>query len=228
MSWREWAREVEIEPSIYAANFAILGEQLEALLAAGARIVHYDAGDGYFIDAITIGPIVLESIAPIAHRRGAVVDCHLMVSQPEKHFDQFKAAGGDSVTFHVEAVADATVAVRLARELELGVGIAFNPETSVDDVLRAADGVDLVLCMSIQPGHSGQKFMPDACARIEELRRRLPEDVLIQVDGGIGPGNVGDVHSAGASLLVAGSAIFWQPDIAAAYAEVLAAATGGR
>jgi ribulose-phosphate 3-epimerase len=227
VSWREWAREVEIQPSIYAANFAVLGEQLETLLTAGVRIVHFDAGDGHFIEPITIGPIVLESIAPIIHAGGGFVDCHLMVSQPEKHFEQFKAAGGDSVTFHAEVVRDPAAAIRLARDLDLGVGIAFNPETTVDDVLRAADGVDLVLCMSIHPGHSGQKFMPEAIERISELRRRLPEDVLVQVDGGIGRGNVADARAAGASLLVAGSAIFWQPDLAAAYRD-LAQAAGSR
>jgi ribulose-phosphate 3-epimerase len=223
VSWREWARDVEVQPSVYAANFAVLGEQLETLLDAGVRVLHYDVGDGHFIEPITIGPIVLESIGPIVHGRGGALDCHLMVSEPVKHFEQIKAAGGDSVTFHAEASADPAAAVRLARELGLGVGVAFNPETPVDDVLRAAEGVDLVLCMSIHPGRSGQKFMPEACARIAELRRRLPADVHVQVDGGIGPVNIRDVHGAGADLLVAGSSIFWQPDLAEAYRGLLGA-----
>jgi ribulose-phosphate 3-epimerase len=217
MAWREWVRGPQIQPSIYAANFARLGEQLETLLGAGVRAFHYDIGDGHFIDSITIGPIVLESIAPIIHEAGGMLDCHLMVSEPDKHFAQVKAAGGDSVTFHVEACDDPPHAIELARELGLGVGVAFSPETSVGEAVAAAEGAELVLCMSIHPGRSGQAFMPEACPRIAELRRRLGGDVLIQVDGGVGPGNIRDIHAAGADLLVAGSAIFWQEDPAEAY-----------
>ena len=216
MAWREWVRGPEIQPSIYAADFVRLGEQLETLLEAGVRVFHYDVGDGHFIDPITTGPIVLESIAPLVHGRGGILDCHLMVSEPEKHFEQIGAAGGDSVTFHVEACADVPRAVALARQLGLGVGIAFNPETPVEQAAVASTGADLALCMSIHPGRSGQSFMPEACTRIAELRRLLPE-VLIQVDGGISAANIRDVHEAGADLLVAGSSIFWQDDLAEAY-----------
>jgi ribulose-phosphate 3-epimerase len=221
MSWREWARDVEIQPLIYAANFAALGEQLETLLDAGVRVFHYEVGDGHFIDPITIGPIVLESIGPIVRCAGGVLDCHLMVSEPEKHFEQIEAAGGDSVTFHLEAVEDPARAISRARGLGLGVGIAINPETPVEAAVAASTGADLVLCMSIHPGHSGQAFMPEARGRIAELRRGLPTGVRVQVDGGIGPANVRDVHEAGADLLVAGSSIFWQPDLANAYRGLL-------
>jgi ribulose-phosphate 3-epimerase len=222
MSWQEWVRGVEVQPSIYAADFARLGEQLETLLDAGVRIFHYDVGDGHFIEPITIGPIVLESIAPLVRDRGGVLDCHLMVAEPEKHFAQISAAGGESVTFHVEATADPAAAIGLARELGLGVGVALNPETPVEAAIAAAKSADVVLCMSIHPGRSGQAFMPEACRRIAELRRRLPGDVLVQVDGGIGPENIADVHAAGADLLVAGSSIFWQPDLAEAYRGLVA------
>jgi ribulose-phosphate 3-epimerase len=216
-------RGVEVEPSIYAANFADLGAQLRRLLEAGVGIFHFDAGDGHFIEEITIGPIVLQSIAQLVHEAGGVLDCHLMVSQPVRHFESFKAAGGDSVTFHVEAVADPVEAISKARVLGLGVGVAFNPETAVEQAAAAAEGADLALCMSIHPGLSGQQFMPEALGRIADLRRRLPDGVFVQVDGGVNQGNIAQVRDAGAELLVAGSAIFWRDDPGAAY-EALAEA----
>src|SRR4051812_44099579 len=149
MPWGDWIRGVEIEPSLYAADFARLGEQLEELLDAGVRVFHFDVGDGHFVEPITIGPIVLESIAPLVHERGGALDCHLMVEEPAKHIPQIARAGGDSVTFHLEARGEPRELVALAREHGLGAGLAFNPETPVGDALAAADGVDLVLCMSI-------------------------------------------------------------------------------
>ena len=167
--------EVEVEPSIYAADFSRLGEQLDVLVEAGARVFHFDVGDGHFIPEITIGPIVLASISPLVHAWGAVLDCHLMVEDPERHFDAVAEAGGDSVTFHVEACADPARAIAAARSLGLGVGVAFNPETPVEEAAAAAEGADLVLCMSIHPGYSGQSFMPEATARIARLRDLLSD-----------------------------------------------------
>jgi ribulose-phosphate 3-epimerase len=215
--WRELARGIEIEPSLYAADFANLGAQIRALLAAGARIFHFDVGDGRFVEPITMGPIVLASIAPLVHRAGGALDCHLMVVEPEHHFAQIANAGGDSVTFHVEACEDPRRAIAAARALGLGAGVALNPETAVERALAAAEGADLVNCMSIHPGYSGQEFMPEALPRIAALRRGLPGDVLVQVDGGIERENAHAVSAAGASLLVAGTSIFDQPDISAAY-----------
>ena len=148
-----------------------------------------------------------------------MLDCHLMVSQPERHFESVRAAGGDSVTFHVEAVDDPERGAAHARELGLGVGIAFNPETEVERAAEAVEaaGMDLALCMSIHPGLSGQAFMPDSLGRIEKLRSLVPDTVLMQVDGGVSAENAAEIRKAGADLLVAGSAIFWQPDPAAAY-----------
>jgi ribulose-phosphate 3-epimerase len=212
--------ELEVEPSLYAADLARLGDQIERLMDAGARVFHFDIGDGRFIEPITMGPIVLESIAPMIEARGGVLDCHLMVVEPEKHFRQIAGAGGHSVTFHVEACEDPAPAIALARELGLGVGLAFNPETSVEKTLAAAKGVDLVLCMSIHPGYSGQEFLPEAPERIAALRTSLSDEVRVQVDGGIGLENIGDVHSAGADLIVVGSSIFGADDVASAYAEL--------
>jgi ribulose-phosphate 3-epimerase len=217
VTWADWVRGAEVEPSIYAADFARLGAQLEALLGAGARIFHFDVGDGHFIREITIGPVVLKSISGLVHDRGGRLDCHLMIEAPERQFESVKEAGGDSVTFHVEASEDPARTIARARELGLGVGVSFNPETDVATAARAAEGADLALCMSIHPGLSGQKFMPEALPRISELRRLLPDEVHVQVDGGIHADNVRSVRDAGADLLVAGSAVFWQDDPAAAF-----------
>jgi ribulose-phosphate 3-epimerase len=221
MSWAEWADDVEIEPSIYASDFSRLGEQLDALHAAGARVFHFDVGDGHFIPEITIGPVVAASMSPLARGWGTRLDCHLMVREPEKHFEGIAKAGGDSVTFHVEACDEPARAVAHARSLGLGVGLAFNPETPVEDAAAAAEGVDLVLCMSIHPGYSGQGFMPEAVERIARLRTLLPDEVRVQVDGGINGETVLGARDAGADLLVAGSAIFWNDDPATAFRELV-------
>jgi ribulose-phosphate 3-epimerase len=217
VAWREWVRTVEVEPSLYAADFANLGDQIRDLLNAEARVFHFDVGDGHFVEPITIGPIVLESIAPLVHARDAVLDVHLMVEEPERHIPQVARAGGDSVTFHVEACGDPATTIALAREHGLGVGIAFKPGTPVAEAAKAAEGADLCLCMSIEPGYSGQEFMPEALPRIRELRSLLPGEMFVQVDGGITAENVREVNEAGAALLVAGSAIFAREDLPRAY-----------
>ena len=222
MTWADWVRGPEVEPSIYAADFSRLGTQLDVLLDAGVRILHFDVGDGHFVSEITIGPVVLRSIAELVHERGGRLDCHLMIEAPERQFESIKDAGGDSVTFHVEAAEDPAGTIARARELGLGAGVAFNPEAEVAVAARAAKTADLALCMSIHPGLSGQKFMPEALDRIAELRRSLPESVLVQVDGGVHGENIRSVREAGADLLVAGSAIFWQDDPAAAYKALAA------
>src|SRR5436305_6140642 len=225
MAWNEWVRTVEIEPSLYAADFARLGEQLEVLLRAGCRIFHFDVGDGHFVEPMTIGPIVLQSIAPLVHEMGGVLDCHLMVDNPTRHFPQIAAAGGDSATFHYEVVDDVPATIAAAREHGLEVGVAFNPESEPEDVAAVASGADLVLCMSIHPGYSGQEFMPDAVDRIRRLRTALPERVNVQVDGGIDHETIGAAHAAGANLLVAGSAIFEGEVLPDAYRSLVQAVT---
>jgi ribulose-phosphate 3-epimerase len=223
VGWSEWVRGVEIEPSLYAADFLCLGDQLERLLDAGARVFHFDVGDGHFVPPVTIGPVVLRSIAPLVHARGGVLDCHLMVDDPLHHFREIAESGGDSVTFHVEVADDPDAVIAAARGLGLGAGVACNPGTPVERLADAAGRADLALCMSIEPGYSGQAFMSDALARIERLRALLRDDIHVQVDGGIGSGNVAAARAAGANLLVAGTAVFGQDDVGAAY-RVLAAA----
>ena len=223
MSWSDWIRTVEVEPSLYAADFARLGEQIDVLLRAGVRIFHFDVGDGHFVEPITIGPIVLQSISRQIHDAGAHVDCHLMTEHPERHFGAIAQAGGDSVTVHYEACDDLPAVVRAARTHELQVGLAFKPETSAAYAAHAAlsSRVDMVLCMSIEPGYSGQEFMPEAFERIRTTRSLLPPDVPIQVDGGIGPENIRQVREAGATLFVAGSSIFGREDLPRAYRRLL-------
>jgi len=223
MSWNDWVRTVEVEPSLYAADFSRLGEQIDILLRAGVRVFHFDVGDGHFIEPITIGPIVLQSIEPIIHAAGAFVDCHLMTETPEKHFAAIKKAGGDSVTVHYEACPDLNSVVLAARTHDLQVGLAFKPETSAAYAAHAAisSHVDIVLCMSIEPGYSGQEFMPEALDRIRVLRSVLPRDVHVQVDGGIGPENIKAVRDAGATLFVAGTSIFAREDLPRAYRRLL-------
>jgi ribulose-phosphate 3-epimerase len=221
MSWDEWIRGPEVEPSLYAADFSRLGEQIETLLEAGARIFHFDVGDGHFVPPVTIGPIVLQWIAPIVHRAGGRVDCHLMVEQPERHFEAIAEAGGDSVTFHFEVAGDVEAVAAQARRAGLATGLAFNPETEPEAVADVAAAVDLVLCMSINPGYSGQAFMPEAFGRIERLRYALHGGMHIQVDGGVGSENAGRLREAGADLLVAGTSVFGVEDIARAYRELV-------
>ncbi len=222
MGWRDWVRTVEIEPSLYAADFWRLGEQVQHLLNAGARVFHFDVGDGHFVPPVTIGPVVLRSLAPHVHAAGGRIDCHLMVDDPAHHFHEIAQSGGDSVTFHVEAVEDVSAVIARAREHGLGVGVAFNPGTPVEVAAEAAaEGADLCLCMSIQPGYSGQELMEDAYDRIARTRELV--DCHVQVDGGVKPENVRRVHDAGADLIVVGTGIFGFEDLPRAYRRLVQA-----
>ena len=171
-----------------------------------------------------MGPVVLRSIGPRIHAAGAVLDCHLMVADPAHHFEEFAASGADSVTFHVEATDDPAGVGAAARAYGLSVGVAFNPgtEPKAAAAFAAAAGAEMILCMSIEPGYSGQPFMPEAVGRVAELRELV--EVPIQVDGGVGEENVHLVRAAGASLFVAGNAVFADPDPPAAYRRIRAAA----
>jgi len=219
VAWAEWIRTVEVEPSLYAADFSRLGEQIDQLLRAGSRVLHYDVGDGHFVEPIIIGPIVLQSIGGLIHAGGGRVDVHLMIESPERHFRAFREAGADSVTFHYEAVEDVAAIAVAARENGLGVGVALKPQTRVEEVAEAAidADVDVVLCMSIEPGYSGQRFMPEAFERLRRLRDLLPATIQLQVDGGVNRENIQQAREAGANLLVAATAVFGHGDPALAY-----------
>lgn len=221
MAWREWIRTIEVEPSLYGADFSILGEQTEVLLRAGARVFHFDVGDGHFVEPITMGPIVLQSISALIHRYEGAIDVHLMVERPEKHFAAVAAAGGDSVTFHYEAVDDVPATIAVAREHGLQAGVAFNPETEPETVAAVAGDADIVLCMGIHPGYSGQPFREETYDRVRRLRAALPPAVYIQVDGGIGFETIRGTHDAGARLFVAASSIFQFEDLPRAYRRLV-------
>jgi ribulose-phosphate 3-epimerase len=223
VAWRDWIRTVEVEPSLYGADFAHLGAQVEQLLLADCRIFHFDVGDGHFVEPITMGPIVLKSISPLIHRHGGVIDVHLMVESPAKYFESVAAAGGDSVTFHYEAVSDVSATIRAAREHGLQAGVAFNPESEPEAVAAVSADADLVLCMGIHPGYSGQQFMEATYDRVRRLRRALDDAVYIQVDGGVADGNIAQIRACGASLLVAATAIFGHEDVAGAYRGLVSA-----
>jgi len=218
VAWKDWIRGAEIEPSIYAADFARLGDDLGALLDAGAKIFQFDVGDGHFVEPVTIGPIVLQAISPLFRQRGGILDVHLMVDNPEHHFEAFARAGADSVTAHFEIVGGHVgETAAKARDLGLGFGLAVNPDTPVEEVAAAADPVDLVLVMGVHPGSSGQAYIPDTTERVRRLGALLPAEVPIQVDGGVGEENIQALHQAGATLFVAGSSVFDGVDPPAAY-----------
>ena len=221
MGWSDRIRGAEVEPSVYGADFSRLGEQIGALLDAGCRIFHFDVGDGHFVEPITMGPIVLQSISPIIHRQGGAIDVHLMVERPAKYFEAVAKAGGDSVTFHYEAVDDVAATVAAARAQGLQAGVAFNPETEPESVAAATGDADLALCMAIHPGYSGQPFREETFGRVERLRAALPESIHIQVDGGVVPENIRRLRDCGATLLVAASSIFARDDPPAAYRELV-------
>jgi ribulose-phosphate 3-epimerase len=225
MSWDDWIRTVEVEPSLYAADFSRLGEQVEVLLRAECRVFHFDVGDGHFIPPVTTGPIVLKWIAPIVHREGGVLDCHLMIEDPERHIAGFAEAGADSVTVHHEACENLAEVVAVAREHGLHVGLAFNPETDVDEAAHAAREaeVDIALCMSVHPGYSGQAFIEGSVERVAKLRSLLPRSMHVQVDGGVGPSNIAELRDAGAELFVAATAIFGREDLPRAYRRLVQA-----
>jgi ribulose-phosphate 3-epimerase len=223
MSWADWMRGAEVEPSLYAADFSRLGEQIDSLLAAGCRVFHFDVGDGHFVEPVTMGPIVLQSISPVVHAGGGAIDVHLMVERPAKYFEPVAQAGGDSVTFHFEAVDDVPGTIAAARAQGLQAGVSFNPESEPESVARVAVHADLVLCMSIHPGYSGQAFREETFSRVERLRAALPESIPIQVDGGVGLRNIRELRDRGASLFVGGASIFARDDPPAAYRELAAA-----
>ena len=211
-----------VEPSIYAADFARLGEQLESLLDAGARVFHFDIGDGHFIGEITIGPVVLRSIAGLVHERDGVLDCHLMVSQPERHFESVRAAGGDSVTFHVEAVDDPAGRPRTRVSWASASASPSTPgrRSSGGRRRRGRHGHGPL------HEHPPRPFRTGLHARSVRPHHEtaLPGDdtVFVQVDGGVSAENAAGIREAGADLLVAGSAIFWQDEPAAAYVDLTA------
>ena len=212
-----------VAPSILSADFARLGSQIDEVMDAGARVIHFDVMDGHFVPPITIGPLVLSGIADQVHAAGGAVDVHLMIESPERQIEEFAKAGADSITFHAEATPHANRTLHAIRELGCLAGVAINPGTPAEALTELRGYADLVLCMTVNPGWGGQAFIESSPAKVERLRG-IAGEARIEVDGGIDAATAGPVAAAGASLFVAGSAIFGAADPAAAYTAITAAA----
>jgi ribulose-phosphate 3-epimerase len=212
MTGRERARElraaVRVVPSILSADFGDLRNQVREVLDAGARVIHVDVMDGHFVPPITVGTLAVAAIADEVHAAGGMVEAHLMIEQPERQVREFAGSGADSVTFHAEATPNADYVARLIADHGAGVGVAINPATPVGVLEELAGSIDLALCMTVNPGWGGQDFIERSLAKLIRLRSLLGEDTPIEVDGGIGPQTAPRCREAGASLFVAGSAIF--------------------
>ena len=213
-----------IAPSILAADFGRLTEQVETVLQAGAKVIHVDVMDGHFVPPITMGPLVVGAIAEQVHAAGAVVDVHLMIERPERHVQAFADAGADGITLHVEATPHVHYALQAVRDAGCRAGVALNPGTPPEAVSAVAADADLVLCMTVNPGWGGQRFLEASPGRIERLRAMAGPETVIEVDGGIGADTVAGCAAAGAGLFVAGSAVFGAPDAGAAVREIARAA----
>jgi ribulose-phosphate 3-epimerase len=222
---RELIGSRRVQPSILSADYSRLGEELAPLIEAGARVIHVDVMDGHFVPPITIGPVVVESIRDQVHEVGGLLDCHLMVERPERQIEQFASAGADSITVQAESTPNVHYALKQIRQAGLLAGVAINPGTPVEAVAELSDAVDLVLCMTVNPGWGGQPFIERSPAKVRRLRELVGGDLPIQVDGGISAASARAVSDAGATLFVAGSAIFRAPDPVGAYREI-AALTG--
>jgi ribulose-phosphate 3-epimerase len=219
---RELISRRQVQPSILAADFARLGTQLEQVMEAGARVIHVDVMDGHFVPPITIGPVVVESIREQVHDAGGLLDCHLMVSRPETQIEQFAQAGADSITIQIEATPNIHYTLAQIRAAGCLAGLAVNPGTPAEVVSELRDSVDLLLCMTVNPGWGGQDFIESSPDKVRRLRSLVGEELPIQVDGGISAQTVASAADAGATLYVAGSAIFRRPDPAAAYRQIAA------
>jgi ribulose-phosphate 3-epimerase len=215
---------VRVAPSILSANFGRLGEQVQIVIDAGARVIHFDVMDGHFVPPITIGPLVLEGIADQVHAAGGVVDVHLMIERPERQVVEFAKAGADSITVHYEATPHVHYALRQIKDAGCRAGLAINLSTPADVAALVQDDLDLVLCMTINPGWGGQKLVPASLDKVGRLRGLLPDRIVIEVDGGIDPQTGPRAVGAGARFLVAGSYVFGADDPAAAYRALVAAA----
>ena len=216
---------LRVAPSILSADFSRLGAQVDAVLEAGARLIHVDVMDGHFVPPITIGPLVAGSIADRVHAAGGALDVHLMIERPDRQVADFIKAGADCVTIHFEADPHAHRTLGAIRDAGCLAGLALNPGTAVDAIRELRGEADLVLCMSVNPGWGGQRFIASTPDKVRRLGRLAP-DAALEVDGGIDAGTIGSVAEAGATLFVAGSAIFSQPDPAVAYARIADAAAG--
>jgi ribulose-phosphate 3-epimerase len=207
-----------IAPSILAANFARLGEEVDNVLEAGADIVHFDVMDNHYVPNLTIGPMVCKALRD--HGVMAPIDVHLMVQPVDDLIRMFADAGATYITFHPEASNHIDRSLQLVRDLGCKAGLVLNPGTGLDVARWVMDKMDMLLLMSVNPGFGGQKFIPSTLDKLQQARELIDNsgyDIRLEVDGGVGVNNIAEVAAAGADTFVAGSAIFNQPD----YTEVI-------
>jgi ribulose-phosphate 3-epimerase len=209
-------RKIRIAPSILSADFARLGEEIKAVEAAGADLIHVDVMDGHFVPNITIGPLVVEACKRVTK---LPLDVHLMIENPERYIADFAKAGADYLVVHAETGYHLHRLLQSIRELKVKAGVSLNPATPLEALDYVLGDLDMVLIMSVNPGFGGQAFIPSALEKIKRLRRTIDDrklSVEIEVDGGVKPANGKEIADAGADILVAGSAVFGTKDYAAA------------
>ncbi len=214
------SRRIDIAPSILAADFALLGQQIEAVERGGAAVLHVDVMDGHFVPNITVGLPVVKSLARATK---LPIDAHLMISEPGTYAEQFVKAGAKMVSVHVEADANLHRTLMSIKAAGAQAGVVINPGTPIASIEEALNYVDYVLLMSVNPGFGGQKFIRNSLDKVRRLRRMIDErglNVRIEIDGGIDLGNIGEVVAAGAEIIVAGSAIFGTADPQVAVREM--------
>lgn len=203
--------ELIIAPSILSADFARLGEQVRQAVTAGARYIHVDVMDGRFVPNITIGPLVVQALRPLATELGAVLDVHLMIENPDRYIADFAQAGADIITVHVETCPHLHCTIQAIHEQGVKAGVTLNPATPLVTLEEILPDVELVLIMSVNPGFGGQSYIPASTSKIRRLRQMLDaigSKADLEVDGGIKPHNAAEIVAAGANVLVAGSAVF--------------------
>jgi ribulose-phosphate 3-epimerase len=216
-------RDYLIAPSILAANFARLGDDVDQVLAAGADMVHFDVMDNHYVPNLSVGPMVCSALRK--HGVTAPIDVHLMVQPVDALVGMFADAGATYITFHPDASTHVDRTLQLIKNAGCKAGLVFNPAASLEPLKYVMDKVDMVLLMSVNPGFGGQSFIPSTLGKLREARQLIDAsglDIRLEVDGGVGPGNIREIAEAGADTFVAGSAIFGQPD----YAEVIATMRG--
>ena len=203
---------IKIAPSILSADFKRLAEQVQEAITAGAEYIHVDVMDGHFVPNITVGPLVVEALKPITSAHHVILDVHLMIEKPERIIPDFIRAGADMLTVHVETCPHLHRTIQMIKAADIMAGVTLNPATPLASLEEVIPEVDLVLVMSVNPGFGGQSYIPASTRRIARLRDMLDENGLshveLQVDGGVHRGTVAEIVRAGATVLVAGSAVF--------------------